>query len=118
MLTIDNQTLNKYSVRAEKLTEAVEKKATETIKKYVFEVTGVSLSDDGEYKILLKVDANLDTPHADGFIIDAQGNDITITGKTQMAVVYAAFAFAEECLGVKFLTADCEIVPKKDVVKV
>ena len=34
MLTIDNQTLNKYSVRAEKLTEAVEKKATETIKKY------------------------------------------------------------------------------------
>ena len=51
MLTIDKQTLNKYSVRAEKLTEAVEKKATETIKKYVFEVTGVSLSDDGEYKI-------------------------------------------------------------------
>ena len=35
MLTIDNQTLNKYSVRAEKLTDAVEKKATETIKKYV-----------------------------------------------------------------------------------
>lgn len=35
-----------------------------------------------------------------------------------MAVVYAAFAFVEECLGVKFLTADCEIVPKKDVVKV
>ena len=118
MLTIDKQTLNKYSVRTEKLTEAVEKKATETIKKYVFAVTGVSLSDDGEYKILLKADANLGTSHADGFIIDAQGNDITITGKTQHAVVYAAFAFAEECLGVKFLTADCEIVPKKDVVKV
>ena len=35
MLTIDKQTLKKYFVRTEKLTEAVEKKATETIKKYV-----------------------------------------------------------------------------------
>lgn len=118
MLIIDNQTLNKYSVRAEGLTEAVEKKATEAIKKYVFAVTGVSLSDNGEYKILLKADENLSTAHADGFIIDTQGNDITITGKTQRAVVYAAFAFAEECLGVKFLTADCEIVPKKDRVRI
>lgn len=98
MLIINNQTLNKYSVRAEGLTEAVEKKATEAIKKYVFAVTGVSLSDNGEYKILLKADENLSTAHADGFIIDTQGNDITITGKTQRAVVYAAFAFAEEWL--------------------
>ena len=118
MLTIDNQTLNRYSVRAQKLTEAVEKKATETIKKYVFAVTGVRLSDEGEYKILIKVDEDLDSSHTDGFIIDTIGNDITITGKTQLAVVYAAFAFAEECLGVKFLTADCEIIPKKDIVKV
>lgn len=118
MLIIDNQTLNKYSVRTEGLTEAVEKKATEAIKKYVFAVTGVSLSDNGEYKILLKADENLSTAHADGFIIDTKGNDITIIGKTQRAVVYAAFAFAEECLGVKFLTADCEIVPKKDRVRI
>lgn len=118
MLIIDNQTLNQYSVRAEKLTGAVEKKATETIKKYVFAVTGVRLSDEGEYKILIKVDEDLDSSHTDGFIIDTQGNDITIIGKTQLAVVYAAFAFAEECLGVKFLTADCEIIPKKDIVKV
>ncbi len=118
MLTIDNQTLKQYSVRAEKLTGAVEKKATETIKKYIFAVTGVRLSDEGEYKILIKVDEDLDSSHVDGFIIDTQGNDITITGKTQLAIVYAAFAFAEECLGVKFLTADCEIIPKKDIVKV
>lgn len=119
MMQIEKNALKKYSVCTSGLTDSVALTATEAIKKYVYAVTGVKLSDgESERKILLKADENLDSPHVDGFIIDTDGNDVTITGKTQRAVVYAAFAFAEECLGVKFLTADCEIVPVKDCITV
>lgn len=118
-MQIDKRALKNYSVCASGLTESVARTAVGAIKKYVLAVTGVELSDGaGERQILLEANSKLETPHVDGFIIDVDGNNIKIIGRTQRAVVYAAFAFAEECLGVRFLTADCEIIPKKEFITV
>lgn len=115
MLTITNEQLKKYFVNAVGLNEKPRRVAVSAIKNYLYAVTGVAVEEkENERKISLVVDSELDTPHTDGFKILPDGEDVLITGKTQRAVVYASFAFAEECLGVKFLTADCEIVPKKE----
>lgn len=115
MLTITNESLKKYAVIATGLDESTRRVATYAIKKYILAVTGVDIREDGgESKIAFVLDTEMQTPHTDGFVIKPVGKDVIITGKTQRAIVYSAYAFAEEFLGVKFLTADCEIVPKKE----
>lgn len=115
MLTITKEQLKNYSVNAAGLNEETRRVAVCVVKKYIAAVTGANVCEEnGENKIFLVVDSALKTTHTDGFTIVPDGKDVIITGKTQRAIVYAAFAFAEECLGVKFLTADCEIVPKMD----
>lgn len=114
MLTITKEQLKNYSVNAAGLKEKTRRVAVCAIKKYLAAVTGAEISEkEGKNKIFLVVDPSLKTPYTDGFTIVPEGKNVVITGKTQRAVVYAAYAFAEEYLGVRFLTADCEIIPKK-----
>lgn len=115
MLNITNEQLKNYSVNAVGLKDGPRRVAVSAIKKYLYSVTGVNVGEEAkQFSISVVVDASLDTPHTDGFKISAQDKNVTITAKTQRAAVYAAFAFAEECLGVRFLTKDCEIIPKKE----
>lgn len=113
MLTITDEQIKNYSVRTAGLLPNPRRVAVNAIKNYVFAALGVHMSDgEEENYILLKVCPDFDTPFADGFIMKPNGKNVEIICKTQRAAVYAAFAFAEEYLGVKYLTADCEIVPK------
>ena len=115
MLTITNELLKKYTVTATGVDENVRLVAVSVIEKYVFAVTGVKINENGgEYKIAFLLDTEMQSPHTDGFVIKPVGKDVIIRCKTKRAVVYSAYAFAEEYLGVKYLTADCEIVPKKE----
>lgn len=120
MLTITNERLKNYTVMSDGLDDALRRTAVGAVIDYLYKVTGVKIAegDGGENRISLILDRSLKTSHVDGFVIKPDGDDVKIIGRTNRAVVYAAFAFAEECLGVKFLTADCEIIPHKTVFSV
>lgn len=120
MLTITNERLKNYTVMSDGLDDASRRTAVGAVIDYLYKVTGVKIAecDGGENRISLILDRSLKTSHVDGFVIKPDGDDVKIIGRTNRAVVYAAFAFAEECLGVKFLTADCEIIPHKTVFSV
>lgn len=114
MLTITEEQLKTYCIRTTGLQPAPRSVAVNALKKYLLSVIGVNVTeDDAEHKISVVVDPDMPSPCTDGFTIEPHGKDVIITCKTQRAAVYAAFAFAEECLGVKFLTADCETYEKR-----
>ena len=114
MLTITDKQLKDYSVRTTGLLPEPRRTAVNAIKKYLFEAIGVNVgSEKGSKYISFELRPELDVRCTDGFTIKPSGENIEIICKTQRAAVYAAYAFAEEFLGVRFLTADCEIVPKK-----
>ena len=104
MLTITNERLKTYTVMSDGLDDASRRTAVGAVIDYLYKVTGVKIAegDGGENRISLILDRSLKTSHVDGFVIKPDGDDVKIIGRTNRAVVYAAFAFAGECLGVKF----------------
>lgn len=63
-----------------------------------------------------KVDLSAKTLNTDGFYIFTYGNNVIINAYNDRGLMYGAFEFIEQTLGVKFLTADYTYVPKRDTV--
>lgn len=118
-LTVTAAEIRKYAVKAEG-NDAVFRNAEEILKRYVGKILGSEFSEgcDGDRFFVLSIDKNLPSAHYDGFVIEPQGKNVRICGKTERALIYAVYEFAERFLGAKFLTADCEILPSKTEITV
>ncbi len=51
----------------------------------------------------------------DGVLLKTVGDDIAILGDGERGQVYAVYTFLERCLGCRFLTLDCTVIPKHEV---
>ena len=109
--------------------------ATE-MQEYLKESTGVtvpvlsdyalSYSQSEKYISLGKTDLleqiNLDydysTMKTDGFFVKTVGNSVFIDGPSDRSVIYGAYDFLEEEVGVRFVTVDYDYVPENDEVKI
>ncbi len=61
---------------------------------------------------------DFDSIIADGFKIMAYDGNIYIAGKIDRGTLYGVYHFLDIYLGVKWLSPDFEVVPKKDVIKI
>ena len=62
------------------------------------------------------VDLSAKASNIDGFSIFTYGNNVIINAYNDRGLMYGAFEFIEQTLGVKFLTADYTYVPQRDTV--
>ena len=116
-----------YNVVISQSASATEKYAAEQLVKYVYKVTGktISYETDGAYsggKIIsigrtasfessgLKADET--SLKTDGFVIKSKGNSLYICGGGDRGTLYGVYDFSEYFLGVKFLTADVTYIPE------
>jgi hypothetical protein len=51
----------------------------------------------------------------DGVLIRTAGDNILLLGKDSRGQLYSVYVFLEKFLGVRFLTGDCTVIPKRDV---
>ncbi len=54
----------------------------------------------------------------DGVLLKTVGDDIVLLGDGDRGQVYAVYTFLERYLGCRFLTLDCTVTPKRDVLTV
>ena len=64
-------------------------------------------------KTKLASDLNTENLNLDGFRIKTQGKTVLIKGQRDSGTLFGVYEFVERFLGVKFLTADFEYVPRK-----
>lgn len=80
------------------------------------ESTYISLGDTSIFEIAEKehgkIDLSEQTLNADGFYVFTYGKSVFINSYNDRGIMYGAFEFIEQTLGVKFLTYDYTHVPK------
>lgn len=100
--------------------------AAEELKKYVRKVSGINLEitdvkpSDGCFFSLGRTAAVSDGDYGkmisalngDGYYISAKDGNIFLAAKTDRGLIYAAYEYIEKFLGVRFLTAEEEFVPR------
>ena len=100
--------------------------AAEELKKYVRKVSGINLEitdvkpSDGCFFSLGRTAAVSDWDYGkmisalngDGYYISAKDGNIFLAAKTDRGLIYAAYEYIEKFLGVRFLTAEEEFVPR------
>ena len=84
------------------------------------ESTYISLGNTSLYTSAIKehgsVDLSKEALNSDGFNIFTYGKNVLINSYNDRGIMYGAFEFIEDTLGVKFLTDDYTYIPKKDSV--
>ena len=91
--------------------------AKEQFKKYLPKIFGskitVTEEEKSDFTILLKEDAKIRGVKHDGFNIENTKYKSVISAKNPRGVLNGVYEYLERYFGVRFLTPDCEIVPKK-----
>lgn len=82
--------------------------------------TYISLGNTGLYASAARSKKNIDLSrealNSDGFYIFTYGKNVLINSYNDRGIMYGAFEFIEDTLGVKFLTDDYTHIPQKDSV--
>ncbi len=97
--------------------DACIKFASEELKKFVFESTGVALeitnnnAEKGIYVGCGKIFCEDNLPD-DSFSVVFENGSVYLLGKNSRAILYATYDFIEKFFGVRFLTVDYTYVPK------
>lgn len=133
----DGQT--EYKVVVPSNATSTQEYAAEQICDYFYKVTGVTLdyeADDGSeftqetkiislgettaYKKAVKnhswVDVSREKLNDDGFVMFTDGKSLFVNSYNDRGIMYGAFEFVEQNLGVKFLTADYTHIPSATTV--
>lgn len=63
------------------------------------------------------IQADYNALNLDGYFIKTVDNNIYIDGYLERGTMYGCYAFLEKYVGVRFFTADCTLVPKKDKIE-
>lgn len=110
-----------------------ERYAAEELQRHLEKIGGAKLAittDDmpatqheiilGDNAHLRKLDAAIDFKSlgTDGFVLRSRGNRVVIAGGKPRGTLYGVYALLEEKLGVRWLTPDCEIVPRRDLIEI
>ena len=116
-----------YKIVISSAATETEKYAAEQVVKYVFKVSGatVSYAADGKYadekvisigKTEFSETSGVEFDEAalgnDGFVIKSKGSALIIRGGGARGTLYGAYDFLEYQLGVKWLTADTTYIPE------
>ena len=109
--------------------------AANELQKYVQQATGVTLPVISDEKLMFDVNAqyislgktslleqanlrfDYSTLKPDGFFVNRVGSVLFIDGNTEKSVVYGAYDFLEQQVGVRFVATNSDYVPKVNEVK-
>ena len=93
--------------------------AAEKLQEYLYKTMRVILrTDTAENCKKFSLDLSEDVCISnDGFIFTFSDESIAVTASTPRGIMYGVYSFIEEYLGVRFLTAKAEYVPKREAVE-
>ena len=81
---------------------------------YIEKICGVRLPEGGDgpaLRLLLPEGDAHAYRNAEGFVIEADGEDILIRGEGPRGVIYGVYTLLEDCFGCRFFAEDCELIP-------
>ena len=105
--------------------------AAHELQHFLKEMSGVelpikteSMADDGPAILIgssarvrnMNLSANVDKLSDDGVFIRTVGNNVVLLGKNGRGQLYSVYVLLERYFGVKFLAADCTVVPRQRIV--
>ena len=115
-----------YSIVVAHSASVSEKTAAGELQRYIRQISGVSLPLTSNlskkekhiivgYNDIIRQRTGEPKPAADdeAFTYRTSGADILIYGGAERGTMYGVFSFLEEQLGVKWLTKDCTVVPRR-----
>ena len=112
-LKICNTDISAFSIVLKQECEPAEKTAAEFLQRVILASCGVELpiAESAERGIYLGFCAPGDAVKFDGFKIKAEGGSLYLDGNLSRGTMYAAYDFAEDFIGWRAFSFECEVIP-------
>lgn len=130
LLTVIADGISDYKIVVPEAPSPATNYAAKELQYFLTEITGVELpivsqsKAAGSPSILIGINSRTDETvskelsklAADGVLIKTSGRNIILLGSNERGQLYSVYVLLEKFLGVRFLTLDCTVIPKKTAV--